>query len=91
MDEIERIKLLIDSEGLTREKFARLIDMPYSRLLNVFSGRAKPRFEDMAAIEREWPEYGYWIAYGKELPEAGQISPMTKAAMDNLKTQGKAD
>lgn len=43
------------------------------------------------AIGKAWPEYRLWIAYGDELPEAGQISPMTKKALGELGTQRKAE
>ncbi len=86
----DRFKLLAESEGISREKFAMKAGIPYTRLVNIFSGRAKVRFEEIELIGNAWPEYRFWVAYGEELPEAGQISPMTKAAQAELKTQGKA-
>jgi hypothetical protein len=41
-------------------------------------------------IGKALPEYRLWIAYGDELPEAGQISPMTKSAQRELGKLGRA-
>lgn len=46
--------------------------------------------EEIEAISKLFKEYRYWIISGEELPEAGQISPMTKEAQERLGTQGKA-
>lgn len=74
----DRIKLIIESEGMTREKFAHKVGIPYTRITNIFSGRAKVRHEEIEAIGNAYPQFMVWLAYEKELPEAGQISPMTK-------------
>lgn len=47
--------------------------------------------EEIQAISTLYKEYRYWLVSGEELPEVGQISPMTKAAQQSLKTHGKAD
>lgn len=91
MDIEDRIKLIIESEGMTREKFANKVGVPYSRIMNIFSGRAKVRHEEIQAIGNAYPEYMVWLAYEKEITEAGQISPMTKIVLGELRTQGKAD
>lgn len=86
----DRIKLIIETEGMTREKFAQKVGIAYTRITNIFSGRAKVRHEEIEAIGTAYPEFMIWLAYEKELPEAGQISPMTKAAQKELGTQRKA-
>ncbi len=71
--EIEnRIKLIIESEGMTREQFANKVGVPYTRITSIFSGRAKVRHEEIEAIGNAYPEYMIWLAYEKEMPEAGQ-------------------
>lgn len=86
----DRIKLIIEGEELSREKFAHKVGIPYTRITNIFSGRAKVRHEEIEAIGNAYPEFMTWLAYEKEIPEAGQISPMTKAAQKELGTQRKA-
>jgi hypothetical protein len=45
---------------------------------------SKIRAEEIEAITKLFPEYAYWLATGKEIPEAGQVSPETKATQDNM-------
>ena len=45
---------------------------------------AKVRAEEVEALALLFPEYAYWLTTGLELPEAGQISPMTEATRQNL-------
>lgn len=90
MDIEDRIKLIIETEGMSREKFAQGVGIAYTRITNIFSGRAKVRHEEIELIGNAYPEYMVWLAYGKEIPEAGQISPMTKSAQKDLGKLGKA-
>lgn len=87
---IERINLIAELEGLTRDDLARKTGIGYSRWTNVLQGKTKLRHDEIVAIGKAWPEFAYWVTFGEELPEAGQISPMTKAAQKNLGTQGTA-
>jgi hypothetical protein len=48
------------------------------------------RSKELSSIAALFPEFEYWILSGKELPQAGQISPMTKATQSELGTQRKA-
>lgn len=89
MDLKDRIKEIERTEGLTREDLARKAGMKYTRLRNLVGGQTVFRMEDLEAISKIFPEYEYWLFCGKEIPEAGQISPMTKAAQRDLRTQGR--
>lgn len=90
MDIKDRIKEIEREEKLTREDLAEKAEIKYTRLRNLVGGQTIFRMDDIEAIATVFPEYEYWLYTGKELPEAGQISPMTKAAQKNLGTQGKA-
>lgn len=87
---IERINALAEIEGLTRDDLARKTGIGYSRWTNVLQGKTKLRHDEIVAIGNAWPEFAYWVTFGEELPEAGQISPMTKAAQKKLGTRGTA-
>ena len=50
----------------------------------------KMKAEELAALAKVYPEYAYWLATGLEIPEAGQISPMTKRTHKDLKTGPQA-
>lgn len=90
MDAIERIDLLAKIEGLSRPELAKKCGIKEDRMKNVINRRAKLYQEDMEALFKVWPEFSYWLATGEELPEAGQISPMTKKSHIALKTSPKA-
>jgi len=36
--------------------------------------------DEIEGLISVWPEYAYWLVTGLELPESGQISPLTKKA-----------
>lgn len=90
MNVIDRIKLLRTLEGISYNELAERTGIERKRIENVVNQKAKPRHEDIEAIGKAWPEYRLWIAFGDEMPEAGQISPMTKATQRELGTQRKA-
>lgn len=49
---------------------------------------SKARAEEVEAICKAFPEYAYWIATGKTIPEAGQISPELEETRQKLKQAG---
>lgn len=79
MDVLERIKAIEKQEKIGREDLALKAGIKYTRLRNAVGGQVKLRHEEIIAIANVFPEYAHWLAFGKELPDAGQISPMTKA------------
>lgn len=85
-----RIKTLCETENLSREQLAEKTGIKYSRWHNLMNDRGKIKSDEIEALGKAWPEYRIWIAYGDELPEAGQISPMTKKAQEDLGGAGKA-
>ncbi|UTF61286.1 helix-turn-helix transcriptional regulator [Gilvimarinus sp. DA14] len=89
-DVVLRIKSLCELEGLSREELADKTGMKYSRWHNLMNDRGKIKSEEIELVGKAWPEYRLWVAFGDEMPEAGQISPGTKKAREELKTQGKA-
>lgn len=90
MNVIDRVKLLRTLEGISYVELCEKTGIEKKRLENVINDKAKIRHEEIEAIGKAWPEYRLWIAYGEEIPEAGQISPMTKSAQKDLGKLGKA-
>lgn len=84
MNVLERLKEIERKEGLSREDLATKTGIKYTRLRNAIGGQVKLRHEEIEAIGKAFPEYRLWLAYGEEIPEAGQISPMTKEAQEKL-------
>lgn len=91
MNTIERIKELLKAEGISRDHLAEITKIPYSRWQNVITEKTKLRAEEVEALGAAFPEYKHWIAFGEELPEAGQISPATKQVMNANQIQKAAE
>lgn len=89
-DAIERINTLLRIEKITRDELSTKTGIGYNRWISVIQKKTQLRHNEIQALARLWPEYKLWIAYGEEMPEAGQISPMTKKAQAELRTAGKA-
>ena len=80
MDVLERIEILIALEKVSKRELSEKCAMKPDRWKNVLGKKAKLYQEDMEALYKLWPEYKYWLTFGIEEPEKGQISPMTKKA-----------
>lgn len=87
---ILRIKSICEMEEISREELATKTGITYSRWHNLMNDRGKIKSEEIEATGKAWPEYKLWVAYGEEIPEAGQISPMTKKSLEDLGKQGMA-
>lgn len=87
---LERLKELTKIENLTREDLAEKVGIRYTRISNLFNERGHVRIEEVEEIGNAFPEYKHWLVYGEELPEAGQISPATKKAQQDLNQTGVA-
>ncbi|WP_221794617.1 hypothetical protein [Oceanobacter mangrovi] len=90
MDVVDRINEILKHEGITRPALEARTGIKVKRWANVLNRQAKPYAEELTAIGAVWPEYAYWLTTGDEIPDAGQISPMTKKAHEASKTAPKA-
>ena len=88
--QVDRLKLIWKEERLSAPWLAERTGIDVDRWRSVESGRVEIRGSEIEQISILFPEYGYWLATGLELPEAGQISPMTKRAHTSLKTGPQA-
>jgi hypothetical protein len=78
MNITERLNAIIEEEGANRPFLEKQTGIKAKRWTNVQSGQAKAYAEEIEAIAKIWPKYAYWLTTGKEIEEAGQISPLTK-------------
>ncbi|MFC3155706.1 XRE family transcriptional regulator [Gilvimarinus japonicus] len=90
LDAIERINILLREEKITRDELSRRTGISYNRWLSVIQKKTQLRHGEIQALGEIWPDYKMWLAFGEEMPEVGQISPMTKKAQEDLGTAGKA-
>ncbi len=78
MNITERLNAVIEEERANRPFLEKQTGIKAKRWTNVQSGQAKAYAEEVEAISKIWPEYAYWLVTGKEIIDAGQISPLTK-------------
>lgn len=87
----ERLITILKIEELKNPQLEELTGISRYTWQNI---RNKPereiKEEEINAVADLFKEYRYWLISGDELPEAGQISPMTKAAQKELGIQRKA-
>jgi DNA-binding XRE family transcriptional regulator len=74
----ERIRILRENLHLGRQAFCEKIGLKRQDLQNIELKRQRAPSWIIEKANEVFPEYCYWLATGKELPEAGQISPMTE-------------
>ncbi|EIK44689.1 hypothetical protein O59_002412 [Cellvibrio sp. BR] len=87
----ERLIEILKHEEIKNPKLEELTGISRYTWQNI---RNKPereiKEEEIDAIANLFKEYRFWLISGEEMPEAGQVSPMTKAAQSELGTQRKA-
>jgi len=85
-DIVERFLVIWDEERLNAKYLEERTGIKEKRWYGIRS-RKVMRTEELETVVKIFPEYAYWAMTGKELPEAGQISPMTKRIQASLKTR----
>ena len=85
----ERFCLLLKLEDIKIPWLEEKTGIDKKRWSNI-KYRGNPiRTIETQALSKVWPEYAYWLTTGEELPEAGQISPLSKLAQSSYKTAPK--
>lgn len=77
-----RVITVINESGMKLPQLEELTGISrytWSNLKNPAKNR-EIKEEEITAIGNAFPEYRWWIFTGEEMPEVGQISPMTKNA-----------
>lgn len=80
----ERIRILRESLNLGRQAFCEEMGLKRQDLQNIELKRQRAPSWIIEKATEVFPQYCYWLATGKELPEAGQISPMTEEIRQQL-------
>lgn len=78
----ERVRILRESTGLGRTRFAREVGIKEATLLTVEYDRSKPGFEILQKLVLKYPEHCYWLITGKVNSKLGQVKP-TKPKRDD--------
>jgi DNA-binding XRE family transcriptional regulator len=80
----KRIRILREYLGMGRGEFAEKTGISKNALINLEQEKQKAYAWHCESISKVFPKYAYWITTGSELPEAGQISPMTEEIREQL-------
>lgn len=75
---IDRFLLLLETEGVKFPWLEKHSGIGRTRWNSVKRRTVEMRASEIEVLAQLWPEYAYWLTTGKEIPEVGQISPMTK-------------
>lgn len=84
-DELDRLKLCIKMGGVSQASVAEECGINKDRLSKALTKKIRLSSSELIAIAEQYPNYKYWIVFGEELPESGQISPMTDLLQKNKK------
>jgi Helix-turn-helix. len=88
IDEFEintRFRRLRDHLGLTVDELSLKTGIRSGQISGIENKRQKAYGWQIEAISKVWPEYVYWLATGKTIEEAGQISPEIEETRVKLK------
>ena len=84
----KRIRILREHLEMGRSEFAEKTGIRKAILINIEQEKQKVYGWHCESIGKEFPEYAYWLTTGLEIPQAGQISPMTETSRQNLLKAG---
>jgi len=79
---IDRFIQLVELEHIKMPWLERQTGIKQDRWHSI-KKRKVMRTSELEAMYKICPEYQIWLATGFEVPELGQISPMTKDAQNN--------
>jgi hypothetical protein len=82
-DRMREVILATDSKSKDLETITG-IDRDRWNNIRKTNPTAKVRAEEVEALAKIYPKFAYWLITGNEIPEAGQISPVTKETQERL-------
>jgi hypothetical protein len=88
-ESVNRFLLLMSEERITAPWLEGKTGIEAKRWYSI-KQREVMRTSEMDAVIKLFPQYAYWLATGQEIPEAGQISPLTKKEAELLKPARQA-
>lgn len=73
----EKVKVIRESEGLTRRQFSEVIGIPLSTIEKYEMGKFEPSGGALVKITNhpKFSKFTMWLMTGNIAPEIGQISP----------------
>jgi len=71
----ERLLEIINKSGLKNEDLESKTGISKGKWANLRTKKQRANEDHIESICQLFPKFAYWIVTGKELPEAGQLSP----------------
>lgn len=84
-DSLIRVRILKNYKKFTYRDLSDFSGVPMVIWKRFFNNKAPLYWENFEHISKMCPGYECWIAFGKERPEYGDISPMTEFMLEQLK------
>ncbi|TRW95010.1 DNA-binding protein [Candidatus Methylobacter oryzae] len=81
-----RVLHLLDDSMLSNPALEAKTGIKSTTWANLRLKKIRLNEEHLEAVIKLFPEYAYWITTGKDLPEAGQISPEIEETRKRLST-----
>lgn len=90
----KKVREIREAEGLGRQAFCDLVDVPKQTLINVEMGRSGPSGKLLAEVSKAFTKYTLWLMTGEVDKASGQTSPKEEILkkvniMDNEEYIGK--
>ena len=92
-DVVERLRLLTKWKTISKTQLGEVTGIKPERWGNVLTRKVAVRLDEILKVSEVWPMYRHWLIFGEELPESGQISPMTEelASKYLYEAEGRTD
>ena len=93
INQIEKLKLIRDSERLRTKDIADMIGVNYVTYHGYESGKAKMSLESATKLFKHprFRKYRDWFMFDETNPEAGQIAPVLSLSGPDQKTSSQSE
>lgn len=84
---VDRFALIVQLEQIKMPWLQEQTGISSGRWHKVKTLQNAMRTSDLEALNKVWPQYAHWLSTGNELPEVGQISPITRLRKNSNQTK----
>lgn len=84
----KKVREIREAEGLGRQAFSEVTDIPKQTLINIEVGKSAPSGKHLALVSKAFTKYTLWLMTDMTDETCGQISPDIERARSTLKKTG---
>lgn len=85
----DRVKKLIDHSGKSLPELEAETGISQYKWGNLLTGKQRVNEDHIAALNKLWPQFTYWLVTGHTIPDAGQISPELEQIREDSRKEGR--